>query len=64
MTGAQTTNISEMMTHPRRLSYYNLETRDAYFTRLKTKIENMVKHNKQKAVLCSHSCVKHKYEEV
>jgi len=39
----------------RRLSYYNLETRDAYFTRLMGKIELMRKHNGRKVVLCSHS---------
>jgi phospholipid:diacylglycerol acyltransferase len=39
----------------RRLSYYNLEIRDNYYSRLKAKIELMVKHNGQKVALCSHS---------
>jgi hypothetical protein len=41
----------------RRLAYYNLETRDYYFTRLKTKIEIYKKQNNQKIVLCSHSYI-------
>ncbi len=36
-------------------AYYNLETRDAYFTRLKAKIEFYVRTNDQKAILVSHS---------
>ena len=38
-----------------RLSCINLETRDAYFTRLKTHIEVALKTSGQKAVLVSHS---------
>ncbi|KAK8864610.1 hypothetical protein IAR55_001860 [Kwoniella newhampshirensis] len=49
------TNSMDMAAYDWRLAYYNLETRDAYFTRLKTKIEVMHQHNKQKVVLCSHS---------
>ena len=41
----------------RRLSYYNLEIRDRYFSRLKEKVEAMHAHTGQKAVLCSHSYV-------
>lgn len=39
----------------RRLAYYNLEIRDSYFSRLKTKIEQLRIHNKSKVVVCSHS---------
>ncbi|WVW84254.1 hypothetical protein I302_106284 [Kwoniella bestiolae CBS 10118] len=49
------TNSMDMAAYDWRLAYYNLETRDAYFTRLKTRIENMRRHNGQKVVLCSHS---------
>ncbi|WWC89112.1 uncharacterized protein L201_004030 [Kwoniella dendrophila CBS 6074] len=49
------TNSMDMAAYDWRLAYYNLETRDAYFTRLKYKIETMRKHNGQKVVLCSHS---------
>ncbi|WRT66574.1 uncharacterized protein IL334_003533 [Kwoniella shivajii] len=49
------TNSMDMAAYDWRLAYYNLETRDSYFTRLKTKIEVMRKHNRQKVVLCSHS---------
>ena len=41
----------------RRLAYYNLEVRDFYFSRLKSKIEIFKKQNKQKVILCSHSYV-------
>ncbi|OCF30537.1 phospholipid:diacylglycerol acyltransferase [Kwoniella heveanensis BCC8398] len=51
------TNSMDMAAYDWRLAYYNLETRDAYFTRLKTKIETMRRHNGHKVVLCSHSCV-------
>ncbi|WVF71237.1 hypothetical protein IAT40_006037 [Kwoniella sp. CBS 6097] len=49
------TNSMDMAAYDWRLAYYNLETRDAYFTRLKTKIETMRRHNGHKVVLCSHS---------
>nr|XP_019011204.1 phospholipid:diacylglycerol acyltransferase [Kwoniella pini CBS 10737]OCF49985.1 phospholipid:diacylglycerol acyltransferase [Kwoniella pini CBS 10737] len=49
------TNSMDMAAYDWRLAYYNLETRDAYFTRLKYKIEVMRRHNGQKVVLCSHS---------
>ncbi|WVR06842.1 hypothetical protein IAU60_003878 [Kwoniella sp. DSM 27419] len=49
------TNSMDMAAYDWRLAYYNLETRDAYFTRLKAKIETMRHHNGQKVVLCSHS---------
>jgi hypothetical protein len=41
----------------RRLAYYNLEVRDYYFSRLKSRVELFKKQNKQKVVLCSHSYV-------
>ncbi|KAK6909810.1 hypothetical protein I203_103832 [Kwoniella mangroviensis CBS 8507] len=49
------TNSMDMAAYDWRLAYYNLETRDAYFTRLKGRIETMRRHNGQKVVLCSHS---------
>ena len=39
----------------RRLAYSNLEVRDAYFTRLKAKIELFKRTSGEKVVLCSHS---------
>lgn len=47
--------LSESELTQRRLAYYNLEERDAYFTRLKAKIEMFRKTNNQKVVICSHS---------
>ncbi|KIR59655.1 phospholipid:diacylglycerol acyltransferase [Cryptococcus bacillisporus CA1873] len=49
------TNSMDLAAYDWRLAYYNLEIRDAYFTRLKNKIEMFHWHNKQKVVLCSHS---------
>ncbi|ORY26177.1 Lecithin:cholesterol acyltransferase-domain-containing protein [Naematelia encephala] len=49
------TNSMDMAAYDWRLAYYNLEIRDAYFSRLKSRIELMRKQNKQKVVLCSHS---------
>ncbi|CAD6570996.1 MAG: hypothetical protein TREMPRED_000090, partial [Tremellales sp. Tagirdzhanova-0007] len=49
------TNSMDMAAYDWRLSYYNLEIRDSYYSRLKAKIELMVKHNRRKVVLCSHS---------
>nr|ODN93004.1 phospholipid:diacylglycerol acyltransferase [Cryptococcus depauperatus CBS 7855] len=49
------TNSMDMAAYDWRLAYYNLEIRDAYFTRLKSKIEMLHWHNKHKVVLCSHS---------
>ncbi|KAK4688097.1 hypothetical protein P7C73_g2023, partial [Tremellales sp. Uapishka_1] len=49
------TNSLDMAAYDWRLSYYNLEIRDAYFTRLKSKIETYHKTNHHKVVLCSHS---------
>ncbi|OXC68404.1 hypothetical protein AYX13_03108 [Cryptococcus neoformans] len=49
------TNSMDMAAYDWRLAYYNLEIRDAYFTKLKNKIEMLHWHNKQKVVLCSHS---------
>ena len=45
----------DMAAYDWRLSYYNLEIRDAFFTRLKQMIERMRKHNGEKVLLCSHS---------
>lgn len=45
----------EMAAYDWRLSYMNLEIRDAYFTRLKNKIEMFKKTTGQKSVLTSHS---------
>lgn len=55
MTGELFLYPTKSLADLRRLSYYNLETRDAYFTRLMAKIELMRKHNGRKVVLCSHS---------
>ncbi|ORX35684.1 Lecithin:cholesterol acyltransferase-domain-containing protein [Kockovaella imperatae] len=49
------TNSMDMAAYDWRLSYYNLEVRDSYFSRLKARIEIMRKHNGRKVVLCSHS---------
>ncbi|ODO06216.1 phospholipid:diacylglycerol acyltransferase [Cryptococcus wingfieldii CBS 7118] len=49
------TNSMDMAAYDWRLAYYNLEIRDAYFSKLKSKVEMMHKHNKAKVVLCSHS---------
>ncbi|KAJ9118262.1 hypothetical protein QFC22_004173 [Naganishia vaughanmartiniae] len=49
------TNAMEMAAYDWRLSYMNLEIRDAYFTRLKNKIEMFKKTSGQKSVLTSHS---------
>ena len=38
-----------------RLSYYNLEERDGYFSRMKTSIEDLHKRNGNKVVLVAHS---------
>lgn len=57
MTGSSLLVLESTTETTRRLSYYNLEVRDAYFTRLKNKIEIYKKTNGQKVVLCSHSCV-------
>jgi phospholipid:diacylglycerol acyltransferase len=49
------TNAMEMASYDWRLSYQNLEIRDAYFTRLKRTIETFKKTTGQKSVLASHS---------
>lgn len=49
------TNSMDMAAYDWRLAYYNLEIRDAYFTRLKAKIELFKRTSGQKVVLCSHS---------
>ncbi|KAI5452560.1 phospholipid:diacylglycerol acyltransferase [Naganishia albida] len=49
------TNAMEMASYDWRLSYMNLEIRDAYFTRLKRTIETFKKTTGQKSVLASHS---------
>ncbi|KAI9639305.1 putative phospholipid:diacylglycerol acyltransferase [Dioszegia hungarica] len=49
------TNSMDMAAYDWRLSYYNVEIRDAYFSRLKSKIELLRRTNKQKVVICSHS---------
>ncbi|KAJ9099878.1 hypothetical protein QFC21_003883 [Naganishia friedmannii] len=49
------TNAMEMAAYDWRLSYMNLEIRDAYFSRLKNKIEMFKKASGQKSVLTSHS---------
>jgi phospholipid:diacylglycerol acyltransferase len=38
-----------------RLSYYNLEERDSYFSRLKSTIELFKRRQKRKAVITAHS---------
>ncbi|KAF8070434.1 Lecithin:cholesterol acyltransferase-domain-containing protein [Lyophyllum atratum] len=38
-----------------RLSYYNLEERDGYFSKLKTTIEGLKRRQKKKAVIAAHS---------
>jgi phospholipid:diacylglycerol acyltransferase len=38
-----------------RLSYYNLEVRDAYFSRLQMLIEHNLKRQRKKTVLVAHS---------
>lgn len=48
-------NNVDMAAYDWRLAYYNLEIRDAYFTRLKHKIEMNVKIHGKKVVLVSHS---------
>lgn len=49
------TSTMDLAAYDWRLSYHNLEVRDAYLTRLKTKIELMHKLTGKKAVLASHS---------
>ncbi|GFZ46798.1 Phospholipid:diacylglycerol acyltransferase [Saitozyma sp. JCM 24511] len=49
------TNSMDMAAYDWRLAYYNLEVRDYYFSRLKSRVELFKKQNKQKVVLCSHS---------
>ncbi|KAL7421935.1 phospholipid:diacylglycerol acyltransferase [Cryptotrichosporon argae] len=49
------TNSMDMGAYDWRLAYYNLEVRDAFFSRLKGRIELLKKMNGEKVVLCSHS---------
>lgn len=49
------TNSMDMAAYDWRLSYHNLEVRDAYLSRLKAKIEVMHKSSGKKVVLASHS---------
>jgi phospholipid:diacylglycerol acyltransferase len=48
-------NSLDMAAYDWRLAYYNLEVRDAFFSRLKSKIELYRQTNKEKVILCSHS---------
>ncbi|KIJ51347.1 hypothetical protein M422DRAFT_244525 [Sphaerobolus stellatus SS14] len=49
------TNSLTLAAYDWRLSYYNLEVRDGYFSRLKTTIEGFKKREKRKVVITSHS---------
>ncbi|EIW70499.1 hypothetical protein TREMEDRAFT_68093 [Tremella mesenterica DSM 1558] len=49
------TNSMDMAAYDWRLAYYNLEIRDSFFSRLKSKIELYKRHSGKKVVLCSHS---------
>ena len=50
-------NNLELAAYDWRLSYYNLETRDAYFSTLKSKIEMFKKTQGKKVVLVGHRSV-------
>lgn len=54
--GYDTSNM-DLMAYDWRLSYYNLEIRDRYLSRLKARIELMRQTSGQKVVLASHSWV-------
>lgn len=49
------TNNLSLEAYDWRLSYYNLEVRDAYFSRLKNKVEVYMKVTGKKTVLVGHS---------
>ncbi len=48
-------NSLDMAAYDWRLAYYNLEVRDAFFSRLKDRIELYRRANGEKVILCSHS---------
>ncbi|OSD04123.1 LACT-domain-containing protein [Trametes coccinea BRFM310] len=49
------TNNLHLAPYDWRLSYYNLEERDAYFSKLRSTIEGFVRREKRKVVLTAHS---------
>ncbi|TFK75464.1 phospholipid:diacylglycerol acyltransferase [Pluteus cervinus] len=49
------TNNLHLAPYDWRLSYYNLEERDGYFSRLKTAIEGFKRRQKKKVVIAAHS---------
>lgn len=49
------TNTMDMAAYDWRLSFYNLEIRDAFLSRLKSRIELLKKRTGKKVVLTSHS---------
>ncbi|KAF8222646.1 phospholipid/diacylglycerol acyltransferase [Tricholoma matsutake] len=49
------TNNLDLAAYDWRLSYNNLEERDGYFSKLKTKIESFKRRHKKKVVLAAHS---------
>ncbi|KAJ7502907.1 phospholipid:diacylglycerol acyltransferase [Mycena galericulata] len=49
------TNNLHLAPYDWRLSYYNLEERDGYFSRLKTTIEGLKRRQKRKTVIAAHS---------
>ncbi|EIM85096.1 phospholipid/diacylglycerol acyltransferase [Stereum hirsutum FP-91666 SS1] len=49
------TNNMVLAPYDWRLSYYNLEVRDGYFSRLKTSIEGLKKRQNKKSVIAAHS---------
>lgn len=49
------TSDMDLVAYDWRLSYYNLEIRDRYLSRLKSRVETLRKSTGKKVVLASHS---------